>query len=226
LYEMKRWHFIVLAAAAVAVGSYVYLNGGGLGFHSLPHFPGASDSPTSDSAALTNRPARMNWRTVERPVDGFMVQMPSDPKDIQVPAYNEGGGSEQVKMIVANPDADTTFAVTWGDNPPVARMNERAPERTLDMARDGMLARTGTSLVDETRLTQRGSPGRQIAARNAGGGILDARLIFVGNRLYTLMALFPSPTARREEDVKRFFNSFLPARQSAIPDTMPSASPE
>jgi hypothetical protein len=220
---MKRWHYLALTVAAVALGVYLYLNGGGLSFPTLSHLRSLSDRAGSDTAAASNRPAHMNWQTVERPDDGFRVQMPGDSKGVQVPAYNEGGGSEQVKMIFANPDADTTFAVTWEDNPPVARVNNRAPERTLDMARDGMLARTGTLLLNESRVTQRGDPGRQIAARNAGGGVLDARLIVAGNRLYTLLALFPSSGARREEDVTRFFDSFLPARLDEVPETMPSA---
>ena len=128
-------------------------------------------------------------------------------------------------MLVANPDGDVTFAVSWEDNPPVVRVS-RNPDRTLNMARDGMLARTETTIVSESRGFARDYPSLDILARNGNGGILNARLILADNRLYVLMALFPSSDARRERDVTRFFNSFVPARPAAIPETMPAAANE
>ena len=137
---------------------------------------------------------------------------------------NEAGGAEPIRMIAATPDDNTYFAVTWQDNPPVARMNNHAPDSTLNMARDGMLARTQTSLLSQSLSLQRGNPSLQVSARNGGGGVLDARLIMAGNRLYVLMALFPSASARREKDVARFFDSFVPGHPAAVPETMPTAS--
>jgi hypothetical protein len=63
----------------------------------------------------------------------------------------------------------------------------------------------------------------QVSAQNGNGGVLDARLIMAGNRLYVLMALFPSAGARRERDVTRFFDSFVPGHPT-IPETMPAAT--
>jgi hypothetical protein len=91
------------------------------------------------------------------------------------------------------------------------------------MARDGMLSRTQTTLTSETRTTPDGYPARDIAAANAGGGVLNARIIFTGERLYTLMALFPAASARREQDVTRFYKSFEITRSGKIPETVPSA---
>jgi hypothetical protein len=218
---VKRWHYFALAAAVAAGAFYVYTHRESFGLGNLPRLWGSSDTEGSDEGA--GRPARMNWQTLERTNDSFKVDLPAEPKDLQVPAYNEVGGQEAVKMIVASPDDDTTFAVTWEDNPPVARAN-RTPERTLKMARDGMLARTQTTIVRESNGFQRGNPSLDVAARNKEGGILDARLIFLGNRLYMLIALFPSASARRDKDVTRFFDSFVPSRPPAIPESMPSAS--
>lgn len=87
-----------------------------------------------------------------------------------------------------------------------------------------MLARTETTIVQESRGFQRDYPSLDVLARNTGGGILNARLIMTENRLYILMALFPSPSARRERDVNRFFDSFVPSRPAAIPESVPAAS--
>jgi hypothetical protein len=208
-----------LGAAAII---YVYMHWDGL-LHGSPFRASASGDTLNSGLPGSIRPAKINWQLDERPDEGFKVELPNDPKDLQVPAYNENGGSEQVKMIVASPDADTTFAVTWEDNPPVARVSH-TPESTLTRARDGMLARTQTTLVTESRGTQKGDPTLDVAARNAGGGVLNARFIFSGDRLYMLIALFPAESARREQDVNRFFTSFAPARTPGIPETMPSAA--
>jgi hypothetical protein len=159
---------------------------------------------------------------VNRPDDGFTLEMPGEAKELQVPAYNEAGSTEPVKMLFANPDGDTTFAISWADNPPVSRVSGGTPDRTLNMARDGMLVRTRTTLSNETRSMLAGFPSRTISARNADGGVLDARLILTGERLYTLMALYPSSGVRHEQDVTRFFNSFAPSR---LPGTsLPAAT--
>ena len=162
----------------------------------------------ADAAGASN----LHWQPVSRPQDGFKVELPDRPKSTEAPATNENGGTEQIKMLTAALDGDVTYAVTWRDNPPVARANNGDADSTLDQARDGMLTRTQTTLMSETRVTASGFPGREILARNTQGGLLNARIIYVGGgsagRLYTLMALFPTAGARREQDVSRFFNSF------------------
>lgn len=197
---MKRWQVIALIAALVAGGAYFYYY---RGFRLSGLFSGSSGS-----GGGTSRSAPIQWQTVSRPDEGFRVDMPADPKETQIPAYNEAGASEPVKMLYSSPDADTVFSLTWADNPPVARVNHKLPEPTLDQARDGMLARTQTTLVRESKNSANGYPSRDIMAKNAEGGLLDARFIIINDRLYTLMAMYPSANARREQDVIRFYNSF------------------
>jgi hypothetical protein len=148
------------------------------------------------------------WEKVDRSSDGFKVEMPTGVQQTQVPAYNENGGDEPVQMIFSNPNADTTFSVSWADNPPVARVNQDAAERTLDMAREDALNRTHTVLVNESGASFGGFPAREFTAQNANGGTMNSRLIYAGQRLYMLTAVFPSTAARRDTDVTRFFNSF------------------
>jgi hypothetical protein len=210
---MKRWHVIALVLALVGVGAYFYFYRG--------MRPGSRSGSGAGSEGAGS--AQMTWQSISRPDDGFKVEMPAEPKETQVPAYNEMGGTEPVRLIYASPDPDTMFALAWGDNPPVARVNHRATDLTLDQARDGMLARTQTTLASESKILDQGFPARDITARNAGGGLLDARFVLVNDRLYTLMALYPSTNARHEQDVVRFYNSFTP---SSISTTLPSAPPK
>jgi hypothetical protein len=148
------------------------------------------------------------WEKVDRPSDGFKVEMPKGIQQTEVPAYNENGGEEPVQMIFSNPNVETTFSVAWADNPPVARVNQRSAERTLEMARDEALSRTQTSLVNESGTTFDGYPARDFSAQNANGGTMNSRLIYAGPRLYMLTAVYPSAAARSDNDVARFFKSF------------------
>jgi len=218
---MKRWHYIVLALVVVGI-VYVYLHRQELGLTSS-RTDESGESLHSGLSSLIARPARVNWRQVDRSSDGFRIDMPAEFKEIQIPAYNAKGGSEQVEMIYSNPDAETTYAVTWADNPPVARGAERSPDRILDMARDNALARTQTKLATETNPNIDGVMARDFSGSNAGGGVLNARLILSGTRLYMLIITFPTVRARNDQDVAHFFNTFSLTSANRVPESLPGA---
>jgi hypothetical protein len=134
--------------------------------------------------------------------------MPAAVSETQIPAHSDHGIVEQVPMIEAAVNSDTTYAVAWADNPPVERAASEDQEKTLDMARDGALGRTQTSLVSESHREIDGHVSREFVARNAQGGILNGRLILAGTHLYMLIATFPNAEEWREEDVNHFFESF------------------
>jgi len=210
---VKRLLYLALIVILVLAIVFVYRDRVDLGLASPPA-NGSDRTPSSSPAFPTPLPAKIVWQSVDRTPDGFKVEMPTDIKEIQVPAYNEQGGSEQVEMIYSFPDSETCFSVAWADNPPVERANSNEPDRTLDMARDDAMARTQTTLVEESTFSQQGFPGRYFSARNLGGGVMNSRLVLARKRLYMLTATFPTAGARRDEDVARFFSSF-----SVVADT-------
>ena len=212
-------HIIGLAAVLVVSAGYVILHGLSSGLFGSA----AGDGPGAP---------RMVWQTVDRGADGFKVEMPAEAKQVQVPAYSQTSAAEPVNMILANPDAETTFSVAWADNPPVARGDGQAPgrvspDRVLEMAEEGALARTQTSAASSASGSEQGFPRRDFTASNPGGGVMSSRLIYAGARLYMLVAAFPSANARRDRDVARFFDSFtiLPPATGARSGTAePAAS--
>ena len=169
---------------------------------------------------------RRNWPgdPVDESAQGFKLEMPGDPKNVVVQATNEAGSNEPINMLLVKPDSTGPTQIAWADKPPVARMNDLVPDKTLDQARDGALNRTETMLVSEIRSNPQGFPGRDIVSRNAGGGVLDTRFIYAGSRLYMLIATAPSVAARHEEDVIHFFNSFAISSNTQIPETIPAAT--
>jgi hypothetical protein len=162
----------------------------------------------AERSVSESQPASTVWLIVDRVADGFTVEMPGAITEFQVPAYNELGGVEPVEMIQAIPSPEATFGVTWADNPPVERVAREDVERTLDMARNGALARTRTTLTDESQSALGAYAARDFSGRNDSGGVLKARLILSGRRLYMLIATFPAPSNQHDEEVRRFFNSF------------------
>lgn len=209
--RVKRWYYLALAVGVLAGAAYIYWRADAPGFSRLRHL--WDPSANADQAAETA--GRSGWQVVDRSDDGFRIDMPGDPREAQAPAYNEVGGAEPVQMLVANRGPDTVFAITWQDNAPVLRSNDYGPERALNTARDGMLNRTRTSLISQSSSVQHGYPSLDVLARNAQGGILQARLILSGNRLYILMGLFSSSGAVSNQDVSRFFESFIPSESGA-----------
>ncbi len=189
---------LILVSVILTIGVIAYLAWdyrADLGFGG----PGSGANPSGGAAA---------WQTVDRSADGFKVQLPGPASETQIPVYTDHGAVEQVPMIETEVDPDTTFAVAWADNPPMEQAAGEDQERTLDMARDGALGRTQTSLISESTHDRDGYKIRDFMARNAGGGVLDGRLILAGSHLYMLLATHPSLSARRDADVNRFYDSF------------------
>jgi hypothetical protein len=162
----------------------------------------ATETPPGSGSPITG------WSIVDRPAAGFSVEMPSEISETRIPAITGNGTIDPVETIEASPGPETTLAISWAENPPVAQAGGANAELTLDMARDGALARTHTMLTGESRSHSRDHEVSNFAARNHAGGILSARLILTGSRLYMLTATFPDSSAGHADDVNRFFNSF------------------
>jgi len=216
---MKRVYLYLVAILIVIGAMYLWRERNQFGFlrDLLPSRP-------ADGVIQTAGGKQLEWRPVDESTQGFKIEMPGEPKQIVVQATTETGGTEPISMLLTKPDGDRTYAIAWAEKPPVARMNDLVPDKTLDQARDGALSRTETTLVSEIRSNPQGFPGRDVVAHNAGGGVLDTRFVYAGSRLYMLIATAPSVSARHEEEVIHFFNSFAIAANTQIPETIPAAT--
>lgn len=197
---MKGWFYLVLGVILAGGTAYIYLHREALGI--------VGSTAQASDADQSPHPARISWTVVDRSADGFKLEMPEDTREIEVPAYNEHGAIDQVDMIYAYPDPSTSFSVSWANNPPVMRAVGEDAAQALEDARNGALARTQTVLVSEAQSTRQGFPVRDFSGRNQNGGTFNARLVLANHRLYLLMAAFPAASARRNDDVNHFFDSF------------------
>jgi hypothetical protein len=208
---VKRLAYLILTATVLAaIGYCVYFYRVPLG---LVSSVGSGPATDSSSSTLTPSPSTVpyagtSWQIVERSADGFRVDMPGEPTLSQLPSYTSRGEMEPVNMLQATRAPNETFAVTWADSPPVQRAAKENAEKTLDLARDGALARTQTRLTAEINTIHLGYPARDFASRSADGGMMQARMILAGSRLYMLIVSFPQASPDRDEEMNRFFNSF------------------
>jgi hypothetical protein len=169
--------------------------------------PGRGEPNAQPGPAQADIP-KMSWRLIERPAAGFAVEMPAEAIDAYAPAFARNGLREEVPMIEASPQSGIRFAVAWDNDPPVTRAAGEVAEKTLDMAEAGALARTRAVLTGELQSRAEGYPARDFTGRIANGGILSARMIMARRQLFMLIATFPSSSARGDDEVKRFFDSF------------------
>lgn len=211
---MRQASAFVLGVIVIgAIGYCVYVYRVQLGLVGSTNGHSAA-SPSTGPKSSTDRPqpvqssATIFWQLIDRPDDGFKVEMPAGVTETQVPAYDARGVTHPVEMIESSPSPRATFAVTWAENPPVEHGSEGNSAETLDRARDGALAHTQTTLTGESRSKHEGYLESDFSARNDSGGTLSARLILARARLYMLITTYPSASARRDDDVSRFFNSF------------------
>jgi hypothetical protein len=203
-------YFILTATVVAAIGYCVYFYRVPLGLVSLGGNGPAPNAPTTNSqpAGPSSGPGGASWQLVDRSTDGFRVEMPGEATESQVPSYTTRGAMQPVNMLEASQGGDETFAVTWADSPPVQSAAREDAEKTLDLAQDGALARTQTKLTAATNTSRLGYPARDFASRGADGGMMEARMILAGSRLYMLIVSFPRANAQHDEDMSRFFNSF------------------
>jgi hypothetical protein len=200
---MNRWGYIGLAIIAIVVAVFVYQIRHELWFGSP-----ASKSTQTTAGTSSTQPTAIVWHRIDRTMDGFEIEMPGNVQETKIPAYNEQGGTEQADMLYAYPDPQICYSITWAEDPPVERVNKHVPDRTLDMALTDALDRSQTKLETKTEVSQQGFPGRDFSAHNAGGGVINSRLVLARHRLYMLTAAYPSADARKLQDVARFFSSF------------------
>ncbi len=87
LVSVRRWPYILLGVVLILGIVIVYRYRPDLGLVSPPA-GGNSQSARSGQTAAAAQPADIVWQSVDRSTDGFTVEMPTNIKQIQIPAYN------------------------------------------------------------------------------------------------------------------------------------------
>ena len=199
----KRSYLYILVVVLAAAGYYIHEHWDQWQRNSFT-IVSSTQTPNRSNA----NKAALKWQVANESSVGFQVEVPSRTVETTVQATNEHGSQEPVKMLIAHPDANSSFAVAWEDNPPVARVNSDQVDAIFEEAKTQAINATYTSQLSDRRDTDQGYPARQFVAKNANGGYLDARFIWASPRLYMLIATYPTGQDRSEPDITHFFQSF------------------
>jgi hypothetical protein len=136
---------------------------------------------------------------------GMRILFPAEPQRSE--PEQSGTSPAQWSYVYEDPSSGTVYSAAAAkltfDEPVSAR------ER-LDGARDGMLARTGARLLEETAFEQQGFPGRRCQLKGEGrseGFRTSTQLVVTDERLFILMVIAKDKSPPQQA-TSEFFASF------------------
>ncbi len=135
----------------------------------------------------------------------FTVLMPAKPK-IEVKDTDTAQGTLPLHLISAS-NENAYFLISYNDFPNVDEANKQA---ALEAGRTGAIESMGGQLVSERKISIGSNPGLEFSAKKVSEGseiIANARLYFVGHRLYQMLVLAYKPHAD-SPDIQKFLTSF------------------
>ena len=145
------------------------------------------------------------WTSFTSAEGRFTVLMPAKPKtDIKDTDTTQGNLALHL-FSAANDNG--YFLISYNDFPNVDENNRQA---ALEAGRTGAIESMGGQLISERKISIGNNPGLEFSAKKISEGseiIANARLYFVGHRLYQLLVLAYKPHAD-SPDIQKFLTSF------------------
>jgi hypothetical protein len=139
------------------------------------------------------------WKRFSSTEGRFSVLLPGNP--VAEVDDNEPG-------VTRSFTADTDWA-TYFVGYTVYKKALPDPGQALDGARDALIRRTKSHLLNESEISINGHPGRELNIVTPGGVARDAtRLYVVGNRLYMVRVIVTPANRDVSRDKEKFFLSF------------------
>ena len=164
-------------------------------------------SPCLSASAATGAAPRdripPGWGEFQIPAGQFRVLMPAAPKTSKRTIRTDIGAVASTRYT-ATDAANVTYDVLLNDYPK-AGVSKANPQKLLDSARDGLMYQTKGRMMSDKRITLANFPGRDLEIMGSEGTHYRARLIWVENRLYQVMAVTPGKPL---PDANVFFDSF------------------
>jgi hypothetical protein len=145
------------------------------------------------------------WTSFTSPEGRFSVLMPSKP-NIEIKDTDTAQGTLPLHLVSAS-NENAYFLISYNDFPNVDEANKQA---ALEAGRTGAIQSMGGELISERKISIGNNPGLEFSAKKVSEGseiIANARLYFVGHRLYQMLVLAYKPHAD-SPDIQKFLLSF------------------
>lgn len=124
-------------------------------------------------------------------------------------AVEAQSGKLDLRLFYTQQD-DIGYFVSYCDYPPEV-VQKADPEKMLDGARDGAVSNAKGKLLQETKITLAGHPGREMLieaiSEMGSASIIKERLFMVKNRLYQVVVVAPRSKVG-DKEVDAFLQSF------------------
>ena len=146
------------------------------------------------------------WQRYESPDGKFTVDFPATPVARDEPIPSGTGGTYTSHSLNTRASEHAAYGCSWWEDPSVGN---RSSEDVLDRARDNGIRGVGGTLISEKKINVHGYPAREIQASARGNATFENRIVLVGTRIYSLIAV-DTAGKRDSKNVERFFDSFAP----------------
>ena len=160
-------------------------------------------SPAAASGAAPQDAIPPGWKAFQIPAGRFKVLMPGTPKTTRRTIRTDIGDVASTRYTTTDA-ANVTYDVLLNDYPK-SGVSKASPQKLLDSARDGLMYQTQGRMLSYQHITLAHFPGRDLEIMGSEGTHYRARLIWVENRLYQVMAVTPG---KPRPDANVFFDSF------------------
>jgi hypothetical protein len=144
------------------------------------------------------------WVRFQSPEGRYAVLLPRQPT-LTTQETTAATGEKLTQYLAQLEDGQAVYLVAYFDMAPDMTL-------TLEKARDGVLRAMKCTLAQESRITAAGSPALDFSAACVLDGvdyIVRARVVAVGNRVYTPEIVYPKREAdARATAIVRFLDTF------------------
>lgn len=147
----------------------------------------------------------------------FKAEFPAVPVETQS-TPNELGSVPYTTYLAETQGGNVAYGIVFNDYPEEILKTE--PQKVLDGGRDGLKENLQGEIINDTPLTFRGYPAREVTIDSEIQGrklFYHTRVILIGRRMYQLHVVRVGDTPVDIADVVRFFASFDPAVTPATP---------
>jgi len=138
------------------------------------------------------------WQRVESPDGKFAIEFPGVAGNRQALTSSVAGGTFTTYNLSEKVDENAAYGCSWWEDP---NSNGATPDQILDRM-------TEKSAVSVSRITVQGHPATDVQTWGPGNAAFDNRIVIVGGRTYSLMAVDKSGK-RDTKNIEKFFNSFV-----------------
>ena len=176
-----------------------------------PSLPAASATPSSPTTATNPKIASVisKWYTYYSQEGNFTAKFPEKPEEEKNYSSSPQGPISALEVRYVD-QVNQRFYQTGYANlpiPPGAQRNRFDVEKGLDGCRNGMVRGLGATVNKERKITQNGSPGREITMTLEKGIVAKARIFINPKNLKAYQAIVVAPDDKLDlPEVKAFLD--------------------